>query len=257
MSPASKVSNSKPDAIVADRIVAHRGYPARFPDNSLAGIQAAIEAGAKYIEVDIQLTSDHVPVLFHDRDLQRVCGTGGSVHQFSLSELGSLNAAEAVKFGKQFAGTSITRLDELCELLSQHPDLTVFVEIKRISIKHFGADCVWQATLKQLSPISSQSIIISFNVEILALAQKAGWPVGVVLKQWPDRLKNSILELDPNYLFIDIDKLPQTGTSDCINAQLVAYDTVDPTIARDMIKRGISLVETFDICGMLTALRQK
>ena len=50
-------------------LVAHRGYALHYPENTLIGIEAAIRAGARYVEVDVQLSADKVPVLFHDRTL--------------------------------------------------------------------------------------------------------------------------------------------------------------------------------------------
>jgi len=48
------------------RVVAHRTCPLQHPENSLAGIRGAAEAGAYAVEVDVRLTRDHVPVLMHD-----------------------------------------------------------------------------------------------------------------------------------------------------------------------------------------------
>jgi len=63
--------------MLADHLVAHRGYPARLPENTLPSIEAAVQAGARYIEVDVQLSRDGEVILFHDRDLHRLCGQAG------------------------------------------------------------------------------------------------------------------------------------------------------------------------------------
>ncbi|MDX8411625.1 MAG: glycerophosphodiester phosphodiesterase family protein [Mariprofundaceae bacterium] len=238
------------------RLVAHRGHPARFPDNSLAGIRSAIKAGAAFIEVDVQLSADLEPVLFHDRDLRRMCGTDGSVHQFTLPELAELDASESRKFAGKFAGVRIAALSEFCQLIEQQPEVRVFVELKRISIEHFGAEVVWRAVEQHLRPISAQTVIISFHQDILLLARKAGWPVGVVLETWRDRLPDVIKPLDPAFIFIAINKLPESGKLSIDDAQLVAYDTTSPELAKALIGRGVNMVETFDIRGMLAALRE-
>jgi glucuronate isomerase len=54
----------------------HRGYHdgnVAIPENSLPSFQAAIDAGYG-IELDVQLSSDKVPMVFHDADLMRICG---------------------------------------------------------------------------------------------------------------------------------------------------------------------------------------
>lgn len=67
--------------------MAHRGYALHYPENTRAAIRAALAAGAKYFECDVQLTADRVPVLFHDESLDRVCGVPGSIHEFKFAEL--------------------------------------------------------------------------------------------------------------------------------------------------------------------------
>jgi len=48
------------------QLVAHWGFMARYPENSLEGLEASLRAGAPYIELDIQSTADGTLVLFHD-----------------------------------------------------------------------------------------------------------------------------------------------------------------------------------------------
>ena len=69
--------------------VAHRGYfdnEAGIPENSLASFQAAIEKGF-VIELDIQLSSDGVAFVFHDADLERMCGVQGKIWEYTAAEL--------------------------------------------------------------------------------------------------------------------------------------------------------------------------
>jgi glycerophosphoryl diester phosphodiesterase len=53
-------------------VVAHRTCPLDAPENSLAGIRTAAALGADVVEVDVRLTADKVPVLFHDPWLVRM-----------------------------------------------------------------------------------------------------------------------------------------------------------------------------------------
>ena len=68
---------------------AHRGLhsmEAHAPENSLAAFRRAVHAGYG-IELDVQLTKDDVPVVFHDFTLQRVCAAAGKIRDFTLEEL--------------------------------------------------------------------------------------------------------------------------------------------------------------------------
>lgn len=68
-------------------IFAHRGLADdRFPENSLGAFRNTINAGMG-IELDLRLTKDGVPVVFHDRTLRRMCGDKRKVSAVSYAEL--------------------------------------------------------------------------------------------------------------------------------------------------------------------------
>lgn len=52
-------------------LVGHRGYPARFPENTLASFEGAMQAGCDMIELDVTLTRDRQMVVIHDDTLDR------------------------------------------------------------------------------------------------------------------------------------------------------------------------------------------
>ncbi|MBQ7283992.1 MAG: glycerophosphodiester phosphodiesterase [Oscillospiraceae bacterium] len=69
--------------------IAHRGYfdnEKGVPENSIPAFEAAIEKGFA-IELDIQLSSDGVAMVFHDADLERVCGVEGKIWEYTADEL--------------------------------------------------------------------------------------------------------------------------------------------------------------------------
>lgn len=71
------------------RHYAHRGLhdnKSDAPENSMAAFRKAIEAGYG-IELDVQLTKDRIPVVFHDETLKRVCGVEGNVRDYTYEEL--------------------------------------------------------------------------------------------------------------------------------------------------------------------------
>ena len=68
---------------------AHRGLhdnETDAPENSIAAFQKAVDAGYG-IELDVQLTRDRIPVVFHDETLDRVCGVSGKVRDYTYEEL--------------------------------------------------------------------------------------------------------------------------------------------------------------------------
>jgi glycerophosphoryl diester phosphodiesterase len=107
-------------------VVAHRGYRAKYPENTLASFEAAIAVEADMIELDVCLTLDRIPVVIHDKTLERTTTGKGLVSAHTLSELKTLDAGSW--FGAEFKGEAIPTLEEL--LLKIKGRITVNIEIK-------------------------------------------------------------------------------------------------------------------------------
>lgn len=68
-------------------ITAHRGFSARFPENTLPAFRQAAPAGADLVEFDVRGTLDRVPVILHDAALERTRTGSGPVAGYRLEEL--------------------------------------------------------------------------------------------------------------------------------------------------------------------------
>jgi glycerophosphoryl diester phosphodiesterase len=91
-------------------IIAHRGFSARAPENTLSAVELAIRAGADAIEWDVHATRDGTPVLFHDFDLSRTSDGSGRLADHTLAELQALDAGGW--FSPEFARESIPTLEQ-------------------------------------------------------------------------------------------------------------------------------------------------
>lgn len=95
------------------QITAHRGYSEIAPENTLLSVEAAIDALADYVEIDVTQTADGVVVLLHDKSLKRTAGVNKNIWQVSYDELMEYDVG-AYK-GEAFAGTTVPTLyDVLC-----------------------------------------------------------------------------------------------------------------------------------------------
>jgi glycerophosphoryl diester phosphodiesterase len=237
------------------QLVAHRGYALRYPENTLAAMEAAIEAGALFVECDVQLSQDGVPVLMHDRTLERMCGLKAAVKDLTLAELQQLSCGEPAKFGAKFARERIATLQGFVDLLRRHPGVTAFVEIKRAAIEHFGSARILERVLPELAPAEQQCAFISFSLEFLAAARAASpLPIGAVFDTWAEREQTRVAEIDPEYVFCDVDGLPATGRLAHGRARIAVYEVADEHVARALGERGVALVETFEIAEMRAKL---
>jgi glycerophosphoryl diester phosphodiesterase len=94
----------------AAEIIAHRGYSARAPENTLVAVETAIAAGADAVEFDLHVTADGTPVLFHDETLGRTTDGEGALRDRTLAELRRLDAGSW--FAPAFAGEAIPTFAE-------------------------------------------------------------------------------------------------------------------------------------------------
>ena len=234
------------------QLVAHRGYPRHYPENTLIGLEAAMAAGARFVEVDVQLSRDRVPVLFHDRDLKRLCGVHGKIHELHYEELWGLRVAEPERFGDRFRHVHIARLAELGHLLLRRPEVTAFVELKRSSIERFGIETLLTLVRRALKPALDQCILISYSLEALLAARNQGWSrLGAVIDRWNERTQELIGRIRPQFLFCDVQGLPLAGRLRADDMQLVVFEVTDAKVALALAARGVDFVETFAVGEML------
>jgi hypothetical protein len=92
------------------RVLAHRCGGALAPENTLAGLEAAVRIGCRGVEFDIMLAADGVPVLIHDETLERTTDGHGRVAETSWEVLRRLDAGGW--FGERFAGEPLPTLQE-------------------------------------------------------------------------------------------------------------------------------------------------
>lgn len=147
-------------------IIGHRGYPAKYPENTLAAFEAAIEAGAAMIELDVMLCRDRKVVVIHDATLDRTTNGKGNVADFTLAELKLLDAGSW--FGAQFADQQIPELSEVLDLVNGR--VYVNIEIKSNAYESLHPpDAIEKqvvALLRQKDLLAT-SMISSFDVNIL------------------------------------------------------------------------------------------
>ncbi|MGH8508385.1 MAG: glycerophosphodiester phosphodiesterase family protein [Gammaproteobacteria bacterium] len=234
----------------APDLVAHRGYALHYPENTGAAIHAALAAGAKYFECDVQLTADLVPILFHDRTLDRVCGVPGSIHELKFTELVSLSAHEPGRFGDRFQGEPIASLEAMGRILISNPEVVGFMEIKTESIERFGVGRVFDCVDAVLSRYARQVVLISYSEEFICHAR--AYAIGAVIDRWENL--DSVRLLHPHYVFCDIDGLPPTGELRCPGAKLAAFEVRHAVVALALWERGVDLVETFAVGELLGEL---
>ncbi len=175
------------------RVIGHRGAVGHAPENTLVGIRKAAELGATWVEFDVALTKDDVPVLLHDATVDRTTDGTGKLADMTLQDVRALDAGRW--FSADFAGERVPTLTETIRLL-EALGLGANVEIKptpgresvtgRVVAKQVADE--WPNSLR--APVFS-----SFWVDALVAAQRTapeiprGWLMRRPGKGWQAQAK--------------------------------------------------------------------
>jgi len=237
----------------ASRLVAHRGEMRYFPENTLPALQAAIQAGAKHLEFDIQFSHDRMPMLFHDFTLKRTTGLKDTIADYFATDLEKITVLPSPHAHCKGTTTTIPTLSHAIELLNQSPDISVFVELKRHSIEHFDIkDCV-DRVINTMTAARFMWTLISFSEAALQYAyQHHGIRIGWVLRAYNDESRKTADGLSPGFVFCNLTKLHRYPMPLWIGPwRWVLYDTNDPKLASSLLNQGVNLIETGCITDML------
>jgi glycerophosphoryl diester phosphodiesterase len=240
-------------AVHAPIWIAHRGYPTRYPENTLVGFRASIEAGATWLETDIQLSRDAEPMLYHDETLDRVSGTTGSIFDHAAADLARIPASCASQFGDRYADERIATLGALAELLRDAPRVQVMVELKEHSIERFGVVTMVDRVWDRLAPVADQVVLISFDLESLRYARRThGVRIGWVLPAWDDGVEARAREVVPEHLVVDRQLLPPSPEPPWEGRWTWAVYSIDqPEAIGPVVAQGIQYLETNCIGEMI------
>lgn len=128
-------------------LYAHRGLhdnAAKVPENSLIAFRKAVEGGFG-IELDVQMSRDGVPVVFHDFTLKRMCGVEGRVCDYSYDELRGFSL---VGSGERIPGLAEVlklvngRTPLIVELKTERTDMSVCRAVDRLCSRYKGLYCI-------------------------------------------------------------------------------------------------------------------
>lgn len=225
--------------------MAHRGWPSRYPENSLAGMRAALEAGARMVEFDVQLTADGVPVVIHDTGLERTADREGNVLDLLAAALPGINVSEATRFGDRYQDTPLPTLDDMLALVDEYPHATAFIELKRASMRRFGGDAVVDAVMPRIGR-HRRRVVISYDADMVARARSAGaMRIGWVTNSLARGRERAARELMPEFVFCSVERIPADGNPFWTGSwRWVVYGVNEPGRARELLARGADIIET-------------
>lgn len=206
------------------RIYGHRGAPAEFPENTLAGFRRAKELGVYGIELDVHLSKDSVAVVCHDETLDRTTNASGAIADFTVAELREVDAGN---------GEYVPTLLEVLELVGD--SLHVDIEVK--------ANAAGVAVLEDVKKVPGlRWLVSSFDWDVLRYvrSQDADADLWVLTMGATDDAIAVYEELDARALAI-WDKALDADIAEFLNEKGIPWwpwTVNDPARAREVFNWG-------------------
>ena len=234
-------------AIQLPALIAHRGYSAAAPENTLAAVRAAHEAGATWVELDVQLLGDGTPVIWHDGDVARCSNGRGGLASMSWAKAQTLDAGGW--FDDRFAGEKIPSLSEMLALLNEL-EMGVNMEIK-VNKGRDPIALVDRALPEMLDTLPPERLIISsFSAAALGhcrqFASKERLALGVLFgsvpKSWREQCEAiEAFSVHPHWPRL---KRAQAEAMQRDGYQILCYTANDPSAFHSRWEWGIGSVIT-------------
>ena len=159
------------------KVISHRGYSSERPENTISSFDWSIESGFPYIELDIHLTADQIPIVMHDEHVDRTTDGSGAIKEFTLAQIKELDAGSW--FGPKFIGETVPTLEEV--LVRYSGKAHIFVELKSLeeilvkSLRELVTDHGWMPRPVPASDTGDLQVpgisIISFVPEQVLLSK--------------------------------------------------------------------------------------
>jgi glycerophosphoryl diester phosphodiesterase len=235
-------------------LVGYRGNSAEFPENTLPALRSAIALGVRFIELDVHLSTDGIPMVCDEHQLARV--TGDDDADMSGAQMSALDVSQTNRFGERFLGTLIPTLTTALRLLEGRPEITVFVVLGRASVARMGHDQVISQVVRALRPFRSRCVLVSKDLATVHTARtRAEYPVGWVIPAYDSHTKLKFEAFKPEYLFCDRALLPARGPLWRGPWRWAVSEVADLNTAMELANRGADFVVTRHVRALGEAMR--
>ncbi|MBT2773597.1 glycerophosphoryl diester phosphodiesterase [Halomonas sp. ISL-60] len=234
-------------AIQVPALIAHRGYSAAAPENTLAAVRAAHQAGATWVELDVQLLGDGTPVIWHDSDVARCSNGRGSLASMNWAKAQTLDAGSW--FDDRFSGEKMPSLAQMLALLNEL-EMGVNMEIK-VNKGRDPIALVERALPEMLDTLPPERLIISsFNASALSHCRQfasteqlaLGVLFGSVPKNWREQCEAiEAFSVHPHWPRL---KRAQADAMQRDGYQIMCYTANDPSAFHSRWAWGIGSVIT-------------
>lgn len=232
-------------------IIAHRGGAIGAPENSLAAIRRAIDAGAEWIEIDVQETADDEILVIHDSDFKRVAGVATKAWDVTMADIPSIDIGSAI--GEEFREERPPTLKQVLDVC--HDRIGVNIELK-----YYGRDRRLEEHVIEIveaAGMADQIVVMSLKREGVEKVRRLRptWKVGLLTSV----SVGGILRLDVDFLAVNAQSASPSFVRSAHRAKkdVYAWTVNDPVGVSLVLSRGVDGVITDDPAMAMAVLRQR
>ncbi len=232
-------------------IMAHRGASGRAPENTLAAIQAAIEDGADWVEIDVQETADGAVVVIHDRDLKKIAGEAMTVADSKLADLQQVDIGSW--FGPQFSDQRILTLKQVLEWCKGKIGVN-------IELKYYGRERRLEESVAEIveaAGMQDQVLLMSLSYAAIRKIRqlRPEWKVGLLSTVALGNISG--LELDFLALNARLASGARVRSIQNQEKQLMVWTVNDAVGMSVMFGRGVDAIITDEPALAVSVLEQR
>jgi glycerophosphoryl diester phosphodiesterase len=244
-------------------VIAHRGASAYAPENTLPAFELAVRQGADAFELDVRLTADGVPVVFHDPRLERTTGLRGRVIDLSLAQLREADAGYRFSpdrgrtFPFRHAGVAVPTL---AEVLRAFPEIPLLIDIKEYRAQEAVRDVLLQERAADRCALASEDIAALSGFGSLPFTRAASsreistlyW--GSILRRLPAAAQYRLLSVPARYRGLRIPTKSFVTAARGLGCPVHVWTVNDPAVARRLWECGVAGMVT-DVPDRMLASR--
>ena len=241
------------------RLIGHRGAAASAPENTLVSLRQAHAEGASWVEFDVKLTADNVPILMHDDRLGRTTNGRGKVANILYEDLSKLDAGSW--FGRDFAGERVPTLRAALELCAEL-GMGINVELKPCAgraektakIATAMVDEIWPDNLPQplFSSFDRPSLL---TIKTIMPAARCGYLCTRLPKHWPDAIARygcSTLNVSNRWI-----RQKHIDAASARGVPVLVYTVNDPARAKKLLDAGVTSIFTDNVGTVAAAIEAR
>ncbi len=242
---ASAARKSKPGHALP-RVIGHRGACGLAPENTIASFRKAADLGVRWVEFDVHLSADGIPIVIHDDTVNRTTSGRGKVAALTLAELQALDAG--TWFEPRFQNERVPTLETVVALLGRL-GVGAVVEIKPSpGTEEATAEAAVRLLMKRWPDHLPPPMVSSFEVPALERAHEVapGIARALLVERVRGNWQSEVDRLGCSALHADQSRLDQKTVASVTKAglPLFAYTVNDAARAAALFEWGVAAVFT-------------